>query len=77
MTLRDVKPSDLIEHYIDFKPNTRLSYSKIPRYTEKKRQFVTVFFQKWKKLALLPKRRVIGVVGGGFRQRKKGQRSYT
>lgn len=34
--LRDVKPSNLIEHFIDLKPNIHPSYLKIPRYTEKK-----------------------------------------
>ena len=43
-TLRDIKPTDLIEHSINLKPNARPSYSKIPRYTEKERQFCDRIF---------------------------------
>ncbi len=43
-TLRDIKPTDLIEHSIDLKPNVCPSYSKIPRYTEKERQFYDRIF---------------------------------
>lgn len=35
-SLRDVKPTNLIEHSIDLKPNACLSYLKIPGYTKKK-----------------------------------------
>lgn len=38
-TLRDIKPTDLIGHSINLKPNAHSSYSKIPCYTEKERQF--------------------------------------
>ncbi len=43
-TLRDIKPTDLNEHSINHKPNARPSYSKIPRYTEKKRKFYDRIF---------------------------------
>ena len=43
-TLRDIKPTNLIEHSIDLKPNVRPFYSEIPRYTEKERQFCDRIF---------------------------------
>ena len=45
-TLRDIKPTNLIEHSIDLKPNARSSCSKIPHYTEKERQFYERIFPK-------------------------------
>lgn len=45
-TLRDIKPTDLIKYFIDLKPNARPFYFKIPHYTKKDANFVTVFFQK-------------------------------
>ncbi len=45
-TLKDIKPTDLIEHSINLKPNACPSYSKIPPYTEKERQFCDCIFPK-------------------------------
>ena len=52
-TLRDVKPTDLIEHSIDLKPNARPSYSKIPRYTEKERQFCDRIFPEMEEAGII------------------------
>lgn len=43
-TLIDVKLIDLIKHFIDFKLNTRQSYFKILRDTEKKCKFCDRIF---------------------------------
>ncbi len=43
-TLRDIKSTNLIEHFIDLKPNACPSYSKIPLYNEKERQFCARIF---------------------------------
>ena len=38
-TLKEMRPTDLVHHTIDLKPNARLVYTKIPRYTIKEREF--------------------------------------
>lgn len=45
-TLKDVQSTDFIEHSINLKLNARPSYSKIPRYTEKERQFCDRIFSE-------------------------------
>lgn len=64
-TLRDVKPTGLIEHSIDLKPNARPSYSKIPCYTKKECQFCDRIFAK------MVERLVIGDVEADFLLRKR------
>lgn len=54
-TLRDVKPTDLIKHFIDLKPNAYLFHSKIPWYTEKKRQFCDRIFSEIEKVNIITK----------------------
>ena len=45
-TLQGVKPTNLIKHSIDFKPNARPLYSKISCYIKKKRQFCDCIFSE-------------------------------
>lgn len=52
-TLRDVKPTDLIEHSIDLKPNARPFYFKIPRYTEKECQFCDRIFPEMEEAGII------------------------
>lgn len=52
-TLTNVKPTDFIEHSIDLKPNARLSYSKIPRYTEKERQSCDRIFPEMEEAGII------------------------
>ena len=52
-TLQDVKSTDLIKHSINLKPNACPSYSKIPRYTKKKRQFCNRIFPKIEKAGII------------------------
>ena len=52
-TLRDIKPTNLIEHSIDLEPNARPSYSKIPCYTEKERQFCDRIFPEIKEAGIM------------------------
>ena len=51
--LRDVKPINLIEHSINLKPNAHPSYSKIPHYTEKKRQFCDRIFLEMEEAGII------------------------
>ncbi len=52
-TLRDIKPTNLIEHFIDLKPNASPSYPKIPHYTEKKRQFWDRIFPEMEEAGII------------------------
>ncbi len=52
-TLRDIKPTDLIEHSIDLKPNACPSYAKIPHYTEKERQFCERIFPEMEEAGII------------------------
>ena len=52
-TLRDVKPIELIEHFINLKSNARPSYSKISRYTKKEHQFCNRIFLKMEKSGII------------------------
>lgn len=51
--LRDVKPTDLIKHSIDLKPNVCPLYSKILYYIEKKRQFCNCIFLEIEKAGII------------------------
>ena len=71
-TLRDVKPTDLIEHSIDLKPNARPSYSKIPRYTEKERQFCDCIFPEMEEAGIITRASSDWGCRSRFPPKKKG-----
>ena len=70
--LRDVKPTDLIEYSIDLKPNARLSYSKIPRYTEKERQFCDRIFPEMEEAGIITRASSDWGCRSRFPPKKKG-----
>lgn len=74
-TLRDVKPTDLIEHSIDLKPNARPSYSKIPRYTEKERQFCDRIFPEMEEAGIITRASSGWGCRSRFPPKKRGQKS--
>ncbi len=71
-TLRDIKSTDLIKHSIDFKPNARPSYSKIPRYTEKERQFCDRIFPKIEEAGIITRASSDWRCRSQFLPKKKG-----
>lgn len=52
-SLLDMKPTDLVQHTIDLKPNARPVYSKIPRYTAKERAFAEVILPEMEKAGII------------------------
>lgn len=70
-TLRDVKPT----HFIDLKPNARPSYSKIPRYTEKERQFCDRIFPESEEAGMITRASSGWGCRSRFPPKKRGQKS--
>ena len=52
-TLRDIKPTNFIKHSINLMLNGSPSYSKIPRYTEKERQFCDRIFPEIEEASII------------------------
>lgn len=52
-TLREVKPTNLIQYSIDLKSNARLLYLKIPRYTKKEHQFYDHIFSEMEEAGII------------------------
>ncbi len=70
--LRDIKPTDLIEHSIDLKPNASPSYSKIACYTEKERQFCDRIFPEIEEAGIITRASSGWGCRSRFPSKKKG-----
>ena len=55
-SIKDIKPTDLIEHSIDLEPNARPVKGNLPRYTEQEREFANRIFPELEDAGIIVRR---------------------
>ena len=72
VSLRDIKPTDLIEHSIDLEPNAKPVKGSLPKYTTEEREFANQIFPELEDAGIITRRSSPWGVRTKFPPKKKG-----
>jgi len=71
-TMREIKPTDLVYHVIDLKPDSKPVYKRVPRYTAKEREFAARIFPEMEEAGILVRGASEWGARSKFPSKKKG-----